>query len=63
MFGNKGIGCLECKFSIYGIPRYPVWTDLSSTIEPGGSIIEVSQVVDWKIGEEIVIASTSFLHS
>lgn len=35
MFGNKGIGCMECKFSMYGRPRTPTWTTISATISPG----------------------------
>lgn len=26
MFGNKGIGCMNCKFSMYGKPRVRTWT-------------------------------------
>ena len=26
MFGNKGIACLNCKFSMYGTPRNKTWT-------------------------------------
>lgn len=62
MFGNKGIGCMECKFSMYGIPRTPTWTTIATTISPGSSSFTVSEDVDWKAGEEIVVASTSFFH-
>jgi hypothetical protein len=62
MFGNKGIGCMECKFSMYGIPRSPTWTTIAATINPGATTFTVSQDVDWKVGEQIVIASTSFFH-
>jgi hypothetical protein len=51
MFGNKGIGCLECKFSMYGIPRQPTWTTIAATISPGDTIFIVSQNVDWQVGE------------
>jgi hypothetical protein len=62
MFGNKGIGCLNCKFSMYGKPRTPTWTTIASTIYPGNSTFTVSEDVDWQIGETIVVASTSFFH-
>jgi len=62
MFGNKGIGCLECQFSMYGIPRNPTWTTIAATINPSDTTFTVSQDVDWQVGEQIVIASTSFLH-
>ena len=47
MFGNKGIGCLNCKFSMYGQPRTPTWTTLASTVNPGDNQLTVSQSVDW----------------
>ncbi len=37
MFGNKGIGCLECKFSMHGRPIERTWTELSSTAEAGAT--------------------------
>lgn len=60
MAGNKGIFCLDCKFSMYGKPRSPTWTTLSDTITPGSLSFNVSQAVDWQVGEKIVVASTSF---
>ena len=63
MFGNKGIGCRNCRFSMYGTPRYPTWTLLAETISPGHATLTVEDPVDWKVGEEIVVASTSFAHS
>lgn len=62
MFGNKGIGCLNCKFSMYGRPRKPTWTTIASTISPGSNTFTTSVDVDWQVGESIVVASTSFLH-
>lgn len=32
MFGNKGIGCLNCKFYMYGNPRTSTWTTINATI-------------------------------
>jgi hypothetical protein len=62
MFGNKGIGCLNCKFSMYGRPRTPTWTTIASTITPGDTSFITSVDVDWQVGETIVVASTSFFH-
>lgn len=62
-FGNKGIGCLDCKLSIYGKPRNPTWTTLAVPLYPGESSFMVSVDVDWKVGESIVVASTSFDHN
>lgn len=62
IFGNKGIGCLDCKLSIYGKPRN-TWTTLGSTINPGDTNFTLNTTVDWKVGELIVVASTSFNHN
>jgi hypothetical protein len=63
MFGNKGIGCMSCSFSMYGIPRTPTWTTISTTITPGSTTLTVSEDVDWQPNEMIVVASTSYEHS
>jgi hypothetical protein len=62
MFGNKGIGCLNCKFSMYGQPRNKTWTTLAATVNPGDTSLTLSEAVDWQVGEVIVVASTSFEH-
>jgi hypothetical protein len=62
-FGNKGIGCLDCKLSMFGKPRLPTWTTIANTISPGDTSFTVSVDVDWKVGESIVIASSSFDHT
>ena len=41
--------------------NYP-WTSLANTATIGANTITVQDPVDWKVGEEIVIASTSFDH-
>ena len=61
-FGNKGIGCLDCNFSMYGKPRPQTWTRLAAPATAGNNWIEVEDASDWAAGEEIVIASTSFNH-
>ena len=63
MFGNKGIGCLNCKFSMYGTPRTKTWTTLGATINPTELTLTVNDDIDWAVGEKIVVASTSFLHT
>jgi cell migration-inducing and hyaluronan-binding protein len=63
MFGNKGIGCLECKFSMIGKKRSPTWTMIDATIKKGDSSFTVIEDVDWQVGEHIVVASTSYDHN
>ena len=62
MFGNKGIGCMNCKFYMYGTPRVTTWTNIAATIQPGATSFTVNDNIDWKVGEKSVVASTSFLH-
>ena len=54
---------MECFFSLYGQPRAFTWTSLSSTAAINSKSITVQDAVDWKAGDEIVIASTSFDHN
>jgi hypothetical protein len=42
MFGNKVIGCKNCKFNMHGKVRNITWTDISSTIKPGDTTIMLS---------------------
>lgn len=63
IFGNKGIGCLECKFSMHGKVRTYTWTMLSASIMAGDTTLNVMDSVDWEVGEEIVVASTDFDHN
>ena len=63
IFGNKGIGCLECKFSMHGKEIANTWTMLSATINAGDTSFDVLDAVGWDIGAEIVVASSSFDHN
>ena len=50
MFGNKGIGCLECKFFMHGKKIDRTWTLLAQTVDAGNNIITVMDTVDWQVG-------------
>ena len=63
IFGNKGIGCLNCKFSMYGVERTPTWTSLAATVNIGDTTLTVEDTIDWQVGQKIVVASTSFVPS
>lgn len=63
MFGNKNIGCMECYLSLHGQPRITTWSSLASTAQAGATSITIQDSHDWKVGEEIVIASTNFDHN
>lgn len=51
MFGNKGIGCMRCKFSMYGTPIAKTWTLIDTTILPTHTTFTTSEAVDWRVGD------------
>lgn len=56
--GSKGMavfGWLE----LHGTPRKVYWTRLATTANKGTNSITLDETVDWKPGEEVVIASTT----
>jgi hypothetical protein len=61
-FGNKVIGCHECRLDIHGERRLKTWTDLAATAERGATSITLLENTDWRVGEEIVITSTGWNH-
>ena len=59
--GSKAIGVFG-SLEMHGMPRDVYWTRLNKTVEDGATVLELEHVVggDWKQGDEIVIASTTF---
>ena len=66
-YGNKNIAVRNGELHLVGKERKVTWTMLDKTANAGDITITLqSQAVgafDWTIGEEIVIASTSFDHN
>lgn len=60
LFGNKVIAVNHGIIDMHGVERQVAWTRLAQTVEAGGTSITLLVEPDWKVGEEIVIASTSF---
>lgn len=60
IYGNKVIGVRNGILDMHGIPRTPTWTELETTASPGATTITLRVAVDWKAGEEIVIAPTGY---
>ena len=65
IFGNKVIGVNYGHLDMHGIERPITWSDLDATADAGATSITLSPmkngaVLDWAVGEEIVIAPTSF---
>ena len=57
--GGKAIGVYG-GLDIHGKRRNVSWTTLSQTSRKGSNIINLDKPVDWLIGEEIIITTTSF---
>lgn len=59
VFGMKSIG-IYGGMDLHGMPRYPSWTKLNATAKAGVNKLELSEPVDWKKDEEIVVTTTSY---
>jgi hypothetical protein len=59
IFGNKVLAVMEGQLELHGLVRTPVFTNLIKTATKGSSTITIQGPVDWKVGEVIVIASSS----
>jgi hypothetical protein len=60
LFGNEVIGVRGGNLEIHGKPAIPTWVDLESTANLGDNTITLHKIVNWQVGDEIVIASTSY---
>eukprot|EP00931_Biecheleriopsis_adriatica_P054358 TRINITY_DN3197_c0_g1_i2.p1 TRINITY_DN3197_c0_g1~~TRINITY_DN3197_c0_g1_i2.p1 ORF type:complete len:713 (+),score=117.08 TRINITY_DN3197_c0_g1_i2:46-2139(+) len=59
--GSKGLGVDNGGVAeIFGIRYAPSWTRLASSAEPGAQEIQLMQEVDWEVGQEIAIMTTSW---
>lgn len=61
-YGNKVIGIRDGTLKMNGRQLTKTWTELHTTVNKGGFEIIVTDDVsnEWKVGDEIVIASTDF---
>ena len=57
--GNKVLVNLG-KVNMYGNVPAVAWTKLASTANTGDNSLTLTQIVDWKIGSEIVVTSTEY---
>ena len=63
LFGNKVIGLWEGRLDIHGRPRTHTWVDLAKTARISETKLTLNVKatdIDWKLQDEIVIASTSY---
>jgi len=60
VYGAKSISLRTGYLGLHGLHIKNTWTKLAKTVEPGETQMEVTlSASDWKVGSEIVIASTS----
>jgi cell migration-inducing and hyaluronan-binding protein len=57
--GDRGILIVGGTLSLHG-DRENAWTKLAETARTGSTQIEVLDASDWRVGDEIVLASTDF---
>jgi hypothetical protein len=60
IYGNKVLAIRFGQLEMHGVKRNPEWTSMDVTAEKGATKITLIEKVDWKAGEFIAIASTSF---
>ncbi|WP_424962811.1 G8 domain-containing protein [Ekhidna sp.] len=58
--GSKFIGAIEEGSIIMHGEERLAWTQLSATADAGSTDIQVVDATDWRIGDEIIIASTDY---
>jgi cell migration-inducing and hyaluronan-binding protein len=57
--GDRGIMIMGGTLNLHG-DRKHTWTKLAKTAEAGSTTIEVLDATGWRVGDEIVLASTDF---
>src|SRR6187455_660351 len=57
--GDRGIMLMRGTLNIHG-NRTHTWTKLAATAERGATSIQVLDASEWRVGDEIVLASTDF---
>ena len=45
---------------LHGLPYDRVWTKLSRDVESGTNLVYLEEAVDWELGTEIIITTTSY---
>ncbi|XP_035537797.1 PKHD1 like 1, tandem duplicate 1 [Morone saxatilis] len=63
VYGTKTLAVREGVLDMHGIPVPVPWTHLAQTATSGSSTVTLMKAVTWKVGDEIVIASTGHRHS
>jgi hypothetical protein len=59
-YGNKVIAVRHATLDLHGKPIMKVTSQLGITAEAGSQSITLVDAVDWKVGDELVIASSAY---
>ncbi|XP_069815730.1 fibrocystin-L-like [Dendropsophus ebraccatus] len=59
ILGSKALGVFG-QLELHGLPRSVYRTKLVNTASAGSQLITVSEPVDWQVGEDILITTTSY---
>ena len=59
IYGKKNLGVRFSTLDMHGVHKTS-WTELDSTISPGDTTLTLVEVVDWEIGDEILVTSTDY---
>jgi len=60
IYGNKCIGLRFGVLDMHGVAKTPTWTTMEATVERGATSIQLTEKVNWVVGDQISIASTSY---
>uniref|UniRef100_A0AAR2IPV4 Polycystic kidney and hepatic disease 1 (autosomal recessive)-like 1 n=1 Tax=Pygocentrus nattereri TaxID=42514 RepID=A0AAR2IPV4_PYGNA len=63
VYGAKTLGIREGVLDLHGIPIPVPWTRLAQTARNGSRAITLMHAVTWRVGDEVVIASTGHRYS
>ena len=60
VYGAKVIACRRCTLDLHGRPTPVTWTRLDGTAAAGTTSLCFTQSVDWDVGSQVVVTSSSF---
>ncbi len=58
--GTRGIMVMDGSLDLHGAVSEVIWTKIDAHAEAGATTLELIESVEWKVGDEIVIAPTDF---
>ncbi|XP_050416785.2 fibrocystin-L [Patella vulgata] len=63
IYGAKCLAVRDGTLDLHGKPTHVTWSRLASTASAGATAITLEHPVEWNVGDQIVIATTSHRHS